>query len=143
MILQSAAFTHEGEIPAKYSCKGRNVSPPLRIQNVPPTARSLVLICEDPDAPGRTFQHWLSWDIDPGTSEIPEATEPGTPGQNDFGKAQYGGPCPPSGTHRYYFRLYALDTALGLPKGAARRDLDRAMQDHVLAEAELMGTFPA
>jgi hypothetical protein len=143
MILQSAAFAHEGEIPAKYSCKGRNLSPPLRIQDVPPTAQSLVLICEDPDAPGKTFQHWLSWDIDPATSEIPEATEPGTPGRNDFGKAQYGGPCPPSGTHRYYFKLYALDIRLGLSKGSGRGDLDQAMQGHVLAQAELMGTFPA
>ena len=143
MIVQSAGFTHEGEIPAKYSCKGKNVSPPLRIQDVPPTAQSLALICDDPDAPGRTFLHWLVWDIDPATSEIPEATEPGTPGRNDFGKSGYGGPCPPSGTHRYYFKLYALDSKLGLPEGSIRSDVEEAMKRHVLAESQLTGTFPA
>jgi hypothetical protein len=143
MILQSAGFSQEGRIPEKYTCKGKNVSPPLLIQDVPPTAQSLVLICDDPDAPGKTFLHWLVWDMDPQRAEIPEATEPGTAGTNDFGSAKYGGPCPPSGTHRYYFRLYALDSKLGLAPGASRREVERAMQGHVLAETELMGTVPA
>lgn len=143
MILQSTAFANQGQIPEKYTCKGRNVSPPLQIQDVPPTAQSLVLICDDPDAPGKTFLHWLVWDMDPAAAEIPEATEPGTGGRNDFGKNRYGGPCPPSGVHRYYFRLYALDTKLGLAEGSSRRDVEAAMEGHTIATATLMGTVPA
>jgi Raf kinase inhibitor-like YbhB/YbcL family protein len=100
----------------------------------------MAIIVDDPDAPGKTFLHWLIWDIEP-TNEIPENTAPGTQGRTDFGKPAYGGPCPPSGTHRYFFRVYALGTTLGLSEGSSRADLEQAMKGHVLAEAEIIGLY--
>jgi hypothetical protein len=100
----------------------------------------MAIIVDDPDAPGKTFQHWLIWDIEP-TGEIAENTAPGTQGRTDFGKSEYGGPCPPSGTHRYFFRVYAVGTTLGLAEGSTRADLEKAMKGHVVAEAELIGLY--
>ncbi|MFO8065139.1 MAG: YbhB/YbcL family Raf kinase inhibitor-like protein [Spirochaetota bacterium] len=140
MHVTSTAFEHQGRIPAKYTCNGKNISPPLRVEDIPNGTQSMALIVDDPDAPGKTFQHWLMWDIEP-TEELSEDSAPGTQGTNDFGKAQYGGPCPPSGTHRYFFRVYALRTTLGLPRGSSRSDLDKAMKGQILAEAELIGLY--
>jgi hypothetical protein len=141
MQLKSPAFEHEGNIPSKYTCDGSNVSPPLEITGVPGETRSLVLLVEDPDAPGGTFIHWVVYDIPTGTGKIHENTEPGTVGTNDFGKPSYGGPCPPSGTHRYFFRLYALDRELGLGHGESKKMVAREMKDHIIAETEFMGLY--
>ena len=140
MHITSSAFEHNGRVPVKYTCNGKNTSPPLAIEDIPPGTESLAIIVDDPDAPGRTFVHWLIWDISP-TGELAENTAPGTQGRNDFGKSAYGGPCPPSGTHRYFFRVYALGTTLGIAEGSSRADLERAMKGHVLAEAELIGLY--
>lgn len=140
MNIESPAFAPEGAIPRKYSCDGADKNPELQISEAPSEAKSMVLIVDDPDAPGGTFLHWLLYNIDP-ADRIPEDSAPGTEGANDFGKTVYGGPCPPSGTHRYYFRLYALDSALELSAGAAREQVEEAMKGHVLAEAQLMGTY--
>jgi Raf kinase inhibitor-like YbhB/YbcL family protein len=140
MDIKTPAFTPEGSIPREFTCDGADKNPELQISGVPSEAKSMVLIVDDPDAPGGTFLHWLLYNIDP-TERIPEGTSPGTEGANDFGKTAYGGPCPPSGTHRYYFRLYALDSALELSRGAEREQVEGAMKGHVLAEAQLMGTY--
>ncbi|NBF40899.1 MAG: YbhB/YbcL family Raf kinase inhibitor-like protein [Spirochaetes bacterium] len=140
MHITSSAFEHNERIPAKYTCNGQNINPPLRIEDIPPGTQSMAIIVDDPDAPGKTFLHWLIWDIEP-TNEIGENTAPGTQGRTDFGKPAYGGPCPPSGTHRYFFRVYALGTTLGLPEGSSRADLEQAMKGHVLAEAEIIGLY--
>ena len=140
MHITSSAFEHNERIPAKYTCNGQNINPPLRIEDIPPGTQSMAIIVDDPDAPGKTFLHWLIWDIEP-TNEIAENSAPGTQGRTDFGKPAYGGPCPPSGTHRYFFRVYALGTTLGLPEGSSRADLEQAMKGHVLAEAEIIGLY--
>ena len=139
----SSAFRDGGKIPAKYTCDGSNVSPPLRIESLPKAAKSLVLIADDPDAPGKTWIHWLVWNIDPKTIEIREGSVPinAVEGTSDFGKAAYGGPCPPSGSHRYYFKVYALDTTLLLPSSAKKEALEKAMVGHVLTKGSLMGTY--
>lgn len=118
----SNAFAAGGKIPKKYTCDDANISPPLQIENIPPGAKSLALIVDDPDAPGGTWSHWLVWNIDPHASEIRENSVPrnGMQGTTDFGSAKYGGPCPPSGSHRYYFKVYALDTTLSLSSSAKR-----------------------
>jgi len=116
------------------------VSPPLTIEDIPPGTESVAIIVDDPDAPGGTFLHWLIWDIAP-TTEIRENSAPGTEGKNDFGKVEYGGPCPPSGTHRYFFRVHALSIPVNLSEGSGRADLEQAMKDHILAEAELIGLY--
>jgi hypothetical protein len=140
MHITSPAFEHNGRVPPKYSCNGANINPPLTIEDIPPGTESIAIIMDDPDAPGRTFLHWLIWDIAP-TKEIAEDSAPGTEGRNDFGKVAYGGPCPPSGTHRYFFRVYALSTTVNLAEGSSRADLERAMKGHILAEAELIGLY--
>src|SRR5436305_8526287 len=139
----SSAFSEGGKIPNKYTCDDSNVSPPLRIENVPASAKSLALIVDDPDAPGRTWTHWLVWNIDPRTTEIQEKSVPqnAVQGTSDFGSASYGGPCPPSGTHRYYFKAYALDTMLTLPSSAKKAALEKAMAGHIVAEGSLRGTY--
>ncbi|MGD9506180.1 MAG: YbhB/YbcL family Raf kinase inhibitor-like protein [Syntrophobacteraceae bacterium] len=141
MKISSSAFHSDGHIPRKHTCQGENVSPELTIADVPSGTSSLALVVEDPDAPGRTFDHWLAYDIAPETTSIAEGQAPGTAGINDFGKSGYGGPCPPSGTHRYFFRLYALDVRLDLPPGLDKKDLLDAMEGHVLAQAELVGRY--
>lgn len=141
--LTSAAFDDGEPIPAKHSCEGDDVSPPLAWSYVPDGTRTLALIMHDPDAPSGDFVHWLAWNIDP----VPGGLEQGVPapgqGTNGFGRPGYGGPCPPPGhgSHRYFFRIHALDTELGLEPGAAREQLQDAIDGHVLAEAKLMGTF--
>lgn len=143
MRITSSVFTHNNLIPSKYTCDGGNFSPPLQISEVPTGAKSLVLICDDPDAPGKTWVHWTAWDIDPKTTEIGEGKAPqgATQGLTDFGEVGYGGPCPPSGTHRYFFKLYALDTKLDIPYEARKEDLEKTMEGHIIEQAELVGTY--
>jgi Raf kinase inhibitor-like YbhB/YbcL family protein len=134
----SNTFESNGTIPTKYTCKGKNVNPPLEFQGIPEEAESLVLIVDDPDAPMGTFTHWIVWNIEP-VAKIEEDSIPGIEGRNDFRKVEYGGPCPPSGTHRYFFRVYALDRQLELKAGAGRKELESEMIGHIIAEGELMG----
>src|SRR5947207_13423456 len=116
MKITSSAFQQGGNIPSKFTCDGPNTSPALQISGIPAEAKTLVLIVDDPDAPSELFTHWVVWNIDPRTSDIAEGSAPakGMQGKNDFGKSGYGGPCPPSGTHRYYFKIFALDGELAL-----------------------------
>ena len=139
----SSAFAEGGKIPKKYTCDDSNVSPSLRIENVPASAKSLALIVDDPDAPGRTWTHWLVWNIDPRTTAIREKSVPqnAVQGISDFGSASYGGPCPPSGTHRYNFKAYALDTTLTLPSSTKKTALEKAMAGHIVAGGSLIGTY--
>ena len=134
------AFSAGSEIPSKFTCNGSNISPELKINGVPTEAKSLVLIVDDPDAPRGSFTHWIVWNIDPKTTDIAENSAPagGIQGTNDFGKRNYGGPCPPSGTHRYFFKIFALDTKLDLKPSAHRAELDTAIHGHTLAQGELM-----
>jgi Raf kinase inhibitor-like YbhB/YbcL family protein len=142
MKITSSAFQQGANIPPKFSCDGPNTSPPLQISDIPTEAKTVVLIVDDPDAPGGLFTHWAVWNISPQTSTIADGSTPkGVQGTNDFGKSGYGGPCPPSGTHRYYFRIFALDRELDLPVGAKRSQLDTAMKSHVIAKGELMGRY--
>ena len=137
------AFQAGGDVAAKFTCNGANVNPELKINGVPNEAKSLVLIVDDPDAPRGLFTHWIVWNIDPKATDIGENSAPagGIQGTNDFGKRNYGGPCPPSGTHRYFFKIYALDTKLDLKPSARRAELDAAMRGHTLAQGELMGRY--
>lgn len=142
MKITSSAFQQSANIPSKFSCDGADTSPLLQISDVPSEAKSLVLIVDDPDAPSGLFTHWSVWNISPQTSTIAEGSTPkGMQGTNDFGKSGYGGPCPPSGTHRYHFRIFALDRELDLRPGAKRGQLDAAMKGHVIAQGELMGRY--
>lgn len=142
MQLTSSAFENQGKIPSAYTCDGKNMSPPLQISGVPPQAKSLVLLMEDPDAPVGIFDHWLVYDIDPKLARIPEGTEPqGTHGKGSANNLTYMGPCPPSGVHRYLFTVYALDARLSLPQGAAKLEVVSAMNGHVLEQAQLVGTY--
>lgn len=151
MNISSPAFTHNSSIPAQYTCDGANVSPPLAVSGAPQGTQSLVLIHDDPDAPMGTLRqgseqawvHWLLWNIDPQTREIPEGGVPAgaVEGTTSFRKTGYGGPCPPSGTHRYFFKLYALDVMLDLPPTAHIEQLEAAMAGHVIAQAELIGLY--
>jgi len=143
MKLTSSAFTNHQSIPVKYTCDGKNVNPPLTISDVPENAKSLVLIMDDPDAPMGTWVHWTVWNIDPKTKEISENSllEGAIEGITSFGKPGYSGPCPPSGTHRYFFKLYALDTSLSLPKTATKAELEKAMTGHIINTEELVGLY--
>jgi Raf kinase inhibitor-like YbhB/YbcL family protein len=141
--ISSSAFEDSGNIPAKYTCDGMDVNPPLKIENVPAGTRSLALIIDDPDAPRGTWVHWVVWNIDPKTTLIEENTVPkgSVQGMNDFEKRDYGGPCPPSGTHRYFFKLYALDALLNFSSEAGKAGLERAMKEHILAQAQIVGLY--
>jgi hypothetical protein len=143
MKLTSSAFENNGIIPQKYACDGENINPPLKISEVPEGVKSLALIVDDPDAPMGTWVHWLVWNIDPSISTIEENSVPtGTiKGLNDFKKNSYGGPCPPSGTHHYHFKLYALDKMIDLNDSSAKKELEKAMEDHILDWAELVGLY--
>ena len=142
MKITSSAFQEGASIPSKFTCDSGDTSPPLQIAGVPAGAKSLALIVDDPDAPGGLFTHWMVWNISPQTNTIGEGNTPkGVHGTNDFGKSSYGGPCPPSGTHRYYFKIFALDRDLDLPAGAKRNQLETAMKGHVVAQGELMGRY--
>lgn len=140
LTLTSKAFLEGQHIPAKYTCDGENINPQLEVGNIPEGTQSLALIMEDPDAPNGTWTHWLIWDM-PVLHTLMENEAPGIQGKNDFGKNNYGGPCPPSGTHRYYFRLYALNQKLNLPEGASKEELLKAIEPVKLAKAELMGKY--
>jgi Raf kinase inhibitor-like YbhB/YbcL family protein len=146
--LTSRAFQNEGTIPDKYSKLGGNISPPLTWTGVPEGTTSLALIVDDPDAPGGAFVHWLVYGIPPGTSELAEHLQQlkelrngARQGVNGFGDPGYGGPQPPSGTHRYIFHLYALDTDTDMPGGLDRQELGGAIEGHVIEEAQLMGRY--
>jgi Raf kinase inhibitor-like YbhB/YbcL family protein len=136
----SSAFKSNGTIPKKYTCDGIDVNPPLSIEGLPKQTESLVLIVDDPDAPRGTWVHWVVWNIPP-LRVIQEDSVPGTEGVNDFQRHSYGGPCPPSGTHRYFFKVYALDTKLQLGQNAGKRDVEKAMEGHILAMGELVGLY--
>jgi Raf kinase inhibitor-like YbhB/YbcL family protein len=143
MKITSSAFQESGDIPSKFTCDGADTNPALRFERAPAEAKSLLLIVDDPDAPVGLFTHWLAWNIDPKTTEVAENSAPtnAVQGTNDFPKTGYGGPCPPSGTHRYYFKVYALDQTLDLKPGAKRKEVDAAMRGHVIAQGELMGRY--
>ncbi len=145
MALQvtSQAFIEGGIIARKHTCDAENVSPPLTWSGAPPGTQSIALIADDPDASAGSWVHWVLFDLPGETTALPEGVKGiGIEGINDFRKLGYGGPCPPRGKpHRYYFNVYALDTGLGLKPGASKRDVERAMQGHVLAQGVLMGMY--
>lgn len=138
--ISSPAFENKTFIPSKYTCDGENVSPPLAISQIPIQAKSLVIITDDPDAPSGMWVHWLVWDI-PVTHLLKENEVHGTEGLNDFKQHHYGGPCPPSGTHRYFFKLYVLDKLLRLPPDTEKTALEKAMSGYILAFGELIGLY--
>jgi Raf kinase inhibitor-like YbhB/YbcL family protein len=143
MKITSQAFANGGAIPEAYTMYGKNRIPPIHFDEVPDKTRSLALIVDDPDAPKGTFNHWLLFNMDPKIKDIKEDCVPvmATQGKNDFGETEYDGPKPPSGEHRYFFKVYALDTVLALSRGSSRSDIDREMNGHVLDSATLMGKF--
>jgi len=138
--VRSAAFGDGGSIPPKYTCEGENVNPPLEISGLPENTKSLALIVEDPDAPKGVYDHWIVWNIPPNEA-IRENSRPGVSGKNSFGNTGYGGPCPPSGSHRYFFKVYALDSDLKIQAGSDKKALQDAMKDHMLGSGELMGHY--
>jgi len=142
MKLSSSAFGNKEVVPVEYTCDGDDVSPPLTFADVPNNAKSLAFIVDDPDAPMGTWVHWLVWNVPPNVTGFSKGENIiFLQGKNDFGKLEYGGPCPPSGTHRYYFKLYALDTMLDLQPGTSKKQLEKAMTGHIIEEAKLMRTY--
>jgi Raf kinase inhibitor-like YbhB/YbcL family protein len=142
MQITSTAFEEGATIPVKYTCDGEDVSPPLMLSGVPEGTHSLALISDDPDAPGGTWVHWVLFNLPTDTDSLPEGVQGiGTDGNNSWRRQGYGGPCPPSGIHRYFFKLYALDSTLDLEEGASKDDVEQAMQDHILAQTQLMGKY--
>lgn len=151
MQIISSVFSHQGMIPATYTCDGADVSPPLTWSGIPADAKSLALIVDDPDAPDpaaprRTWVHWVLYDIPPALTGLAEGAADRLPagireGMNDFRRARYGGPCPPLGKHRYFFKLYALDKMLGALPGASKVAVEKAMQGHILMTSELVGLY--
>ena len=140
MKLTSPEFENGKNIPRKFTCEGDDINPRLIIEDIPTGTKSLALIVDDPDAPMGTWVHWVSFNI-PVVSQIDEDSIPGKQGLNDFGRKDYGGPCPPSGTHRYFFKLYALDTVLDLNEGINKEALEEAVEGHILDKAELIGLY--
>jgi Raf kinase inhibitor-like YbhB/YbcL family protein len=142
LVVKSPAFDNNTNIPSKYSsCDGQEVNPPLTVEGIPAEAKTLVLIMDDPDAPSGTYDHWVVWNIST-NGNIEENCVPGVQGLNSAGEQAYAGMSPPSGTHRYFFKVYALDTKLELnPKATRKRDIERAMQGHILAQGELIGLY--
>jgi Raf kinase inhibitor-like YbhB/YbcL family protein len=144
MVVTSSAFEANGTIPAKYTCDGENINPPIRIAGAPTGTETLVLVMDDPDAPAGTFDHWLVWNIPGSTEEVPEGWKPEagvSEGVNGFGKVGYGGPCPPSGTHRYVLRVYALSRRLNLAASATKQQVETAASEHALDRGELIGVY--
>ena len=148
--ITSPAFQHGGMIPTKYTCDGKDISPPLKLGAVPEGTKSIALIMDDPDAPGRTWVHWVLFNLPPETKELPEAMPAKSKldkgaihGQSSWGrrKTGYGGPCPPSGAHRYFFKVYALDKIIERNFRTTKVQLLKAIKDHILAKGELMGTY--
>jgi Raf kinase inhibitor-like YbhB/YbcL family protein len=140
LSVSSSAFENNKLIPSKYTRDGDNVNPPLTIEGMPDGTKSLVLIVDDPDAPMGTWDHWIVWNIPP-TNKIEENTVPGTEGLNDSRKHSFDGPCPPWGTHRYFFKVYALDAKLDLNPNSRKKDVEKATQSHILAKGELVGLY--
>ncbi|MEK9178699.1 MAG: YbhB/YbcL family Raf kinase inhibitor-like protein [Patescibacteria group bacterium] len=143
MKIQSPVFENNQSIPPKYTCDGQNINPPLEFVDVPSDAKSLALIVDDPDAPSGLWVHWTVWNIPPQTSGVSENSkfEGGVEGQTSFGKPGYGGPCPPDREHRYFFKLYALDTTLDLSSNTNKPELEKAMEGHIISSAELVGFY--
>jgi Raf kinase inhibitor-like YbhB/YbcL family protein len=141
MVITSPAFTEGEAIPIQFSCDGENVSPELIWTGIPEGTASLVLIVDDPDAPVGTWDHWILFNLPPDLAGLPQGGTAGTDGSNSWDRTGYGGPCPPGGTHRYFFKLYALDTTLDLPTGSYKAAIEAALEGHTLAYAELMGTY--
>jgi Raf kinase inhibitor-like YbhB/YbcL family protein len=141
LIVKSPSFQPNTPIPKKYSCDGEDMNPALTIEGVPKESKSLALIVDDPDAPRGTFDHWVVWDIPPSTTKIAEHSIPGTEGLNGARQKGFMGPCPPSGTHRYFFKVYALDIELKLSAKTTKRDLEKAIQNHILGKGELIGLY--
>lgn len=141
--LASPAFDHQKQIPAKYTCDGENISPQIHWENAPEGTQSFALIVDDPDAPKKVWVHWVVFNIPADAKSLKEGIRTGNfvQGMTDFGSVGFGGPCPPSGTHRYYFKLYALDTILDLPEGATKEELLKAMNGHILDQTELIGLY--
>ncbi|MFH1837552.1 MAG: YbhB/YbcL family Raf kinase inhibitor-like protein [Candidatus Omnitrophota bacterium] len=140
MKIISPQFNNNEFIPSQFTYDGKNVNPELIIENIPKETQSLALIVDDPDAPAGDWVHWVVYDIGV-TDKIGENTIPGKQGINDFGKLNYGGPSPPSGTHRYFFKVYALDTKLGIEEGISKSGLEKAMEGHIIEETELIGRY--
>ena len=143
MKLQSTAFQNNGNIPELYTCDDKNITPPLQISGVPTRAKDLALIVDDPDAPNGDWVHWLVWNINPTTTQIAENSVPAgaIQGTTSFGKSEWGGPCPPSGTHHYQFKIYALDTTLNLTSKATKAELEAAMKGHIMDQAMLVALY--
>ena len=148
MKITSSAFANNGMIPSKYTCDGEDISPPLQWDGIPDGTKSIALICDDPDAPMGTFVHWVLYNLPAQTKELTEnvptdkeLSNGARQGTTDFSRVGYGGPCPPSGTHRYFFKIYALDTKLDLAAGATKSQLLKAMEKHILAQGELVGKY--
>lgn len=148
MTLTSPSFVHEGDIPRRHTCDGADLSPPLVFSGIPAQAASLAVVCDDPDAPAGVWDHFVLFNLSPGTPGLPEGLHAAArypdgslSGRNSWGRLGYGGPCPPRGEHRYFFTLYALDAALDLPSGAAKAEVLRAAKGHILATATLMGRY--
>jgi len=143
MMFTSSAFTDNGRLPQKYSCQGDGISPPFTISDIIPLTKSFALTLDDPDAPNGTFHHWIVWNIDPTTKTIDEDTLPNgaVMGANSAGQTGYVAPCPPAGTHRYIYTLYALDDTLNLDAGSQRSEFDRAISGHVLSQTSLTGRY--
>lgn len=143
MKIISSAFQHNTKIPSKYTCDGGNINPPLTFSETPQSAKSLILIVDDPDAPMGTWVHWVVYNIDPKIQNVAEHTVPrnGKEGMTSFGKPGYGGPCPPSGTHRYFFKLYALDTLFDNLENPDKKAIEEKMQGHIIDHAELIGLY--
>jgi len=139
--ITSPIFEHNQQIPEKYGCKNHAPNPPLTIEGTPSETKTLAVIMDDPDAPSGTFDHWVVWNIPPSTSKIAENSVPGTEGVNSSGERSYTCPYPPSGTHRYFFKVFALNVMLDLSADSGKRDLEKAMKGHILAQGELVGLF--
>lgn len=140
LVVTSPDFLNNEMIPAAYTCIGADINPQIRVSGIPDNTKSLAIIVDDPDAPNGTFDHWVMWNI-PVMNRIEKNTAPGIQGKNGKGQNKYMGPCPPTGTHRYNFNVYALDRTLDLPAGSAKNELLQAMDNHILASGELTGLF--
>jgi len=141
LTVTSTAFTEGGAIPSRFTCEGDGTSPPIAWSDPPANTKSFAVVVEDPDAPSKTFTHWIVYDLAPSTRSLAEGSRTAREGENDFGKTGYGGPCPPSGKHRYVFRVFALDALLGDLGHAKAADLAKAMNGHVLGQGNLTGTY--
>lgn len=140
LAIKSPSFENQGMIPSQYTCEGDNINPEIDIKNMPANAKTLALIMEDPDAPKGTFDHWIMWNI-PVDGIIKENSAPGVQGKNGAGENKYTGPCPPTGKHRYLFKIYALDQELSLKEGSTKKMLQDAMKGHILSSGELIGLY--